>query len=182
MQITQLFFQEDSREPFRFCTQCNNPLHDHLEYSVIKHFRKYPWEDHFVCDLEAAICRHCAEKQSEQISYHSMIVLGIYMEKMKIRERIEHWKNEPEQIERACSRCALHDLSVDECEEFQIEAFMQGGNLLTHTGMPLMLSGKATEEIYAALSDETRQMFDDWYGDLFSGPPEFRDLIRPVLV
>jgi hypothetical protein len=179
---TSLFFQEDTGTPFPECSLCARALQDGVPYQVVKHFRKYPWATTHTCDLEAAICLYCAQSQQSRISQASMKTLQAYMEKMHLASRAAAFDQEDPKVEDVLHTCALYQTPCAEEMSYQWEAMMMGSEVMTMGGLPLALGEKALEEIHEALSPETKEVLDDLQGSLFSGPPEFRDLFKPVWV
>lgn len=179
---TSLFFQEDTGAPFPECSLCTRALQDGVPYQVVKHFRKYPWDSKHTCDLEAAICLFCAQAQQKRMSKSSLDTLRAYMEKMDLDARASALAEGQLGVEAHLSSCALHQTPCADEMSFQWEAMMVGSELMTMGGLPLALGEKALEEIHEALSPETKEVLDDLQGSLFSGPPEFRDLFKPVWV
>ena len=183
---TPLFFHEDTGAPFAHCSLCERSLQQEAEglvpYQVVKHFRKYPWEEKHTCDLEAAICLHCAQEQQTRMSGASLATLRQFMEKMNLESRVASFQDQEAGIADFLSTCALHQTPCEDELSFQWEAMMVGDQVVTMGGLPLALGEKALEAIYEALSPETKEVLDDLQGSLFSGPPEFRDLFKPVWV
>lgn len=182
---TSLFFQEDTGAPFSQCCLCERSLlggAGAIPYQVVKHFRKYPWDSKHTCDLEAAICLFCAQEQQARMSLASLETLRGYMEKMNLGARTFSFTQQEPNIEELLKTCALHQTHCKEELSYQWEAMMIGHQVVTLGALPVALGEKALEEIHEALSPETKEVLDDLQGSLFSGPPEFRDLFKPVWV
>lgn len=70
--------------------------------------------------------------------------------------------------------CVLSKKPRERCEEYQIYAECDGGDLL-FTYLPYMICGDAIEELIRLLSKKTRDAIDDFAGRHLGMPPDFAD-------
>ena len=73
--------------------------------------------------------------------------------------------------------CMVSQESLVDCEEFVIYGHFQGDKM--KLGMfPYALSGAVLDEIADLLSEETLGEIDDFIGEHFTGPPQFKELLK----
>lgn len=174
MDIPKDFYSYDTGKPFENCLICGTHLHTPPQrYMVEKCIRRYPDLDSFDVIYEYALCFSCTMKQQEYISKESLQNLMDYMSKIQ----------NPMQLARSMEtgllpdKCLIHNTDVSEMSEYIIQGTFYGSQKDMNT--PYFLFGDlALEEMQGLMSQKTRDGMDDFIDTYFSGPPEFRELLR----
>jgi hypothetical protein len=169
--IPDHFYNEDSHSPFVECVICNEDLNDKV-YFIEKAYKRYPGEDKHQVIFEYAICQSCAEKKNKDLSQESKDNLMNFMND-RLLSRMEDGIPEDERE----THCLVSGNNLSDCDEYVTYGQFKGHKMLI--GMfPYTLSGEVLDEVTELLSDQTLGEIDDFIGEYFSGPPEFRELLK----
>lgn len=169
--IPDQFYNEDSKAPFMECVVCNEDLNDRV-YFIEKAYKRYPGETKHQVIFEYAICQSCAEKKNSELSEESKNNLVDFMND-KLLARMETGIEEDSKE----NECLVSGNALDECDEYVTYGQFRGHKMLI--GMfPYALSGQVLDEVADLLSEQTLGEIDDFIGNHFSGPPEFRALLQ----
>ena len=170
--IPERFCNEDSKEPFRTCVSCEKDLND-KRYFVEKAFKKDPWAEKHQVIFEYALCEECAQKKNNELSEESKANIEKYFTERTAEMSVGKLLTMNEEVD----HCMVSQSELSDCEEYVIYGYFEGDQMLQ--GMfPYGLSGKILDEITSLLSEQTLGEIDDFIGDHFSGPPEFRELLK----
>ena len=173
--IPKELFSYDTGEPFTHCMICQIDLmNPPKQYLIEKSIKRYPEHDHVDVIYEYAMCFECMMKQQEYISKESLQNLMEYMQ--SIRFNPDKLMDEEGRM-KVPDTCTVHGHSIQEMTEYVIQGTFRGKN--PDENIPMMLFGQyAMEEMQELLSVQTRDGMDDFMDRWFSGPPEFRELLR----
>lgn len=157
--------------PFTKCIDCESDLlNDSTPYFIERVFRG----TEPICEM--AMCLACRGKIGEELSRESMQKMKIFTEErfdQAMRaELTSQW--DPSNIEPWIDHCALNKTPRSECRDYQLLAFCVGDRMVVDV-LPLMVSGKAIEEMQRMLSKQTRERLGQVIDDYFGMPPEFAD-------
>ena len=135
-----------------------------------KAYRRYPNEDRHEVIFEYALCRECAELKNKEMSEESKENISRFMAEHVDIESLEDLPDRDH-------RCMISGDNLEDCEEYVIYGQFLGDRMLT--GMfPYGLSGKVLDSIADLLSEKTLGEIDDFIGEHFTGPPEFKELLK----
>lgn len=186
VEIPPIFHSDLEDAPFRSCNVCDRDLSDgEVPYVIEKSFRRY---DNFQFQntvFEYAICAPCTEMLQKSMSKESMeAVQNYFRENARMGDRFSKMMDEESELkwEDCIDTCIIKGTDCAECEEYQIVAQCQGNQMIV-MHMPMMISGKAIEELSELLSQKTTDEMDDFMGNI-GVPPELRELFsnKPILV
>lgn len=170
--IPEEFHCYDTKKPFEVCMICQESLFaPPKQYMVEKSIRRYPDLDHTDVIYEYAMCIQCAMKQQEYISQESLENIMNYLQ--KITPYLP--KNDEERA--IPTTCSVYETSINEMTEYLIQGTFMGDKI--DLNIPFLLFGEmALSDMQELLSAKTRDGMDDFMDQWFSGPPEFRELIK----
>jgi len=169
--IPEDFFDGDKNAPFTECQICSESL-ENKNYFVEKVYKRYPNETEHTILLEYAICKTCAEKKNAELSEESKNNLVDYMND-RLLGRMEEGVEETERN----NNCMVTGKPLHHCDEYVSYGEFYGNKM--RVGMfPYSLSADVLEEIANLLSDKTLEELDDFVGEHFTGPPEFKELLK----
>ena len=157
--------------PFPRCVDCDRDLlNEPTQYFIERVFRG----SEPICEM--AMCLDCREQIAEELSEESMQKMKMFTdERFDPHMRLEQageW--DPDCVERWIDHCALNKTPKSECREYQLLGFCIGNQMAVDI-LPLMVSGKAIEEMQRMLSKKTRERLGQVIDDYFGMPPEFAD-------
>lgn len=177
--IPKEFYSYDTGKPFKKCMICQEDLIDPPKHYIVeKSIKRYPEMDHTDVIYEYAMCMGCVMKQQEFISQESLQNMMEYMQNLNFNIKIRmEMKEEEVEDEKIPTTCSVHQTSVEDMTEYVIQGTFKGNQ--RDTSIPMLLFGSdALEEMQELLSYKTREGMDDFMDRWFSGPPEFRELLR----
>jgi hypothetical protein len=136
--------------------------------------------------IEMAMCLNCRGDQADEgMSEKSAQQMKSFLNgKLNFQSRLELMShvNETESIDPWLERCILSDELGSMSSEYQLVALCKGP-FVQRDFYPVLVSGKAMEEMSQLLSPETRDWMNDFVGDNFGMPSEFCDSpVSPVLL
>ena len=170
--IPEQFYNSDSKQPFERCVSCDDKLNDKT-YFVEKAFKKDPLGEGHQVIFEYAICFACAEKKNSELSVDSKANIQRYFEEKSAEREEPVWLGDDRNME----QCMLSEIPLNECDEYVIYGQFEGDQMVR--GMfPYGMSGAVLDEITDLLSEQTLGEIDDFIGEHFTGPPEFRELLK----
>lgn len=169
--IPDRFYNEDTQSPFVECVVCNEDLNNKV-YFVEKAYKRYPGEEKHEVIFEYAMCQECAEKKNKDLSEESKTNIMEFMNERMMAGVMHDFEEEQRD-----THCMVSGKSLEECDEYVIYGQFNGHKM--QVGMfPYTLSGEVLDEVTELLSEETLGEIDDFIGDYFSGPPEFKELLQ----
>lgn len=174
-QLPKEFLNEEGK-PFEACLMCGETLNEESLYSVTKVFRNYPALDSCQLLFEHAICLVCAEKAKASLSKESLQAVQEY-QLTHLSERENRTPNNP------LAHCLFSEKALDEEDEFAYYGFFKGFQLM-EGAFPFAVGQTAMDEMQELLSPETKDFLDDFIDTYFSGPPEWKELLKdsPVVL
>jgi hypothetical protein len=169
--IPDKFYNEDTKSPFVECVVCQEDLNNKV-YFVEKAYKRYPGEKEHQVIFEYAICQECAEKKNGELSEESKSNLLEFM-----NERLLSRMEEGIEEDAKGTQCLVSGNDLQDCDEYVTYGQFNGHKMLV--GMfPYNLSGEVLDQVTELLSEQTLGEIDDFIGEHFSGPPEFRELLK----
>lgn len=187
MDIPKEFYSTLTGTPMKRCIDCERPLlEEGVEYIIEKAVRYYPEYALENTIFEYAICVGCATRMMSTMSKQSLEHVGKYFEQrvdMGQRHRRFTERDEPPTLEELIGHCMVNGTPKDENIEYQICGQFVGERMvLGH--MPYMIGMAAMEEVQELLSPETKRELDDFVGDNFGLPPEWKKAMeeRPTVL
>ncbi len=154
-----------------------------VPYLIEKAFKRYPGYTAVDTVYEYAICMHCAMEINSKLSTSSRANIEAYMaSKASLETRAIAIQNAPDN--NWTEECLIYGTSRNDCEDYVIYGMFYRDQMLKN-GFPYMLGQKALDEIIDLLSPETREEFDRFMDDIYSGPPELLEILKdrpPVFV
>lgn len=180
--INPIFYSSETGKPFTNCKVCDKYLLDgDTEYMVEKAFRKYKGYKAEDVVFEFAICNECHQQTYMQLSEESRNAMQRFMsEHIDFEERMhkhmQPWSNDGSDWWK--QTCAVTGESVDDLEEYQLVGGFQGKAEI-RGALPIMVGGKAMDELANLLSNESLDFLDGFNNQLIGPPPEFEDLLKP---
>ncbi len=181
--IPPKLFDSDTSSPIRECKICGKELlASNSDYLIQKTFRRFPDHDLDEVIFEFAICNECNQRIHNEISEESKKTIERYFEEqMNSFESMAgpaSFNDEETSFDDIISRCAITGKSIHEVKEYTIIAQGRGPRLVLGM-LPLAVSFEAQEGLNELLSKKTRDFFDDFTKEHFSGPPGIEELIGP---
>lgn len=173
--IPRIFYSFEHEGIFQNCTVCDNfLLDDNISYFIEKAYRAQE------VVFEYAMCTECRDSMETELSMESMVNIGNYfIEHVNMNYRQELLEQFDNNIKPWLDECIFTGTTRSECQDYQICAECQGGQLIV-SFLPLMISSKAIEEIQELMSKKTRESFDRFVRDSLNPPVDFKDI--PVLI
>jgi len=174
-EIPKEFYSFDTGKLFSECMICGRDLlTSGVTYMIEKSIRRYPDLDASETIYDYAICMPCAVEQKKAMSEESL-------------RRIEQYFTNGFQngaafigdmtMEQRLEKCLIYGKPIGEMSEYVLQAACVG-NKLSDSLPPFVIGQKAMNEISELLSAKTRDEIDGFIDRHFSGPPEFRELLR----
>jgi len=167
-------FKDFEGNSFTHCVECDKDLvHSNEPYLIEKALK--PGDVIF----EYAICMPCASKLNEKISEESRKVLDRFFRKMqeplenRMRSNLEDG-DESLGIE----NCLLSGKATADLREYQIFGMFIGDQMVQGP-YPYALDTAVLEELHDELSNETKDILDDFGDRHFDWPPELKELLKP---
>jgi len=208
--IPSAFHSDESEQPFRECLVCECSLRDgSTEYLVEKAYRRFDDFDVTETVFEYAICLSCHLEIIKSFSALSRARCEDYFEdRINLSERAARLlatqddpqadadssdadrdtpdllraSSDPDEIDVNdwLDGCIVHNTPIQEMSEYQILGHCVGEDLmLTH--LPIVVGGRAMDELAGLLSNETLDEMGGFRDQYFGLPPELqRDLSGPV--
>jgi hypothetical protein len=158
---------EETGQPFRQCVECAFPL---MEIDA-------PWlvnKDYFKgeCVIEYAICQPCRDLISARISQQSKAVVREFLEKeIDWDSRTAEFMNMVDPVERFAACIACRE-PRQEVESFAISALFDSDGQVTCGVLPLLICRSCVGRMTAALSAESREVWQQFLRQRFAGPPD----------
>lgn len=155
---------------FENCKQCGAGLQNPPKpYTLEKVYKRYPNTDKPQVLFEYAVCDDCSEEIREEFSKESMQNMQMYF--------LEHLADRTAEIEEQSlkeklGQCLLKNTPLNEEQEYAIVARANGSKLLK-SHYPFAIGVTAMDELQELLSEQTRDLLDDFVNRNFTGPPEF---------
>jgi len=185
--IPELFHSDDTDAPFESCLVCDCSLREeHTDYVIEKGYRSVDAFDVQETVFGYALCLDCHRTLNQSFSTVSRRRCETYLrEHIDLSERVAPLieSENPDAVDPArwTRRCAVHGTARTDLNEYQIVAHCQGDELvLTH--LPLLIGGRAVDELAQRLSNETLDELGGFRDEYFGLPPELkRDLYGSVL-
>ena len=184
IKIPKLLCTHESGEPFRECIICHRDLMKNgTSYFIEKAFRRYPGYAAQDVVFEYAMCTRCVEDMRKELSKESLQRLQEYFSsKVDPQQQVERLLRYDEtNIDPWISQCLITGEPVKAMEEYVVCAHCNGTSLSLSFMPPYAISGKAMDEMTGLLSSKSLGIIDDFMGNYFTGPPEFNDILRPVI-
>ena len=155
---------------FDTCKQCGDSLHDPpRSYSIEKVFKRYPNTSAPQVLFEYAVCDSCALQIRDEFSAESAARMQDYFTS-RLGSRAHQLEDMP--VDEKFKTCMLSEKPLEEEQEFAIVARARGGKMLK-SHYPFAIGVTAMDELQDLLSDQTRDLLDDFVNRNFPGPPEF---------
>jgi len=173
--IPKVFYRYDTGEPFSECMICQaDLLSSGRPYVIEKSIKRYAELNATDIIYEYAICMPCAMEQKKAMSAESLQNIENYFSTNLPRDP----GLPPEMtVEEHLNRCLLFGEPVQKMTEYVIQAACVG-NKLSPMVPPYVIGEKAMHEISELISAKTRDEIDGFIDRYFSGPPEWRELLR----
>lgn len=187
--IPSVFYSTDTEAPFEKCLVCERALLDGTtDYVIEKGYRTFDAYDVRETVFGYALCMRCHAAISQSFSETSKHRCQSYLQQhVNLRERssalLDHGSDETNiDPSRWIDHCIVHETPRDELGEYQLLAHCHKEDLLL-THLPLMIGGRAVEELVQRLSNETLDELGGFRDEYFGLPPELKhNLQGPVLV
>lgn len=179
--IPAVFYSSETGEPFTNCKVCDKYLlDDSTEYFIEKSYRKYKGYKAEDVVFEFAICAKCHEEMSNQLSKESRAAMQKYMtERVDFEERaVKTFLNSATNPDWWKENCAVTGEPITDLEEYQVVGNFMGANNRAGA-LPMVVGGKAMDEMAELLSNETLDFLDGFTQTYLGPPPEFEDLLKP---
>ncbi len=178
--IPEVFYETNTKEPFRKCTICGIELiESNLPYVIEKAIKNYPEDKKTDVIFEYAICIECVEETRNSLSKESLEKINNYMlnhtDLLTRRNFLLSGNNL--NVNDWLSNCVVNNKPTEELPEYQIVCQCQGDKML-YTYMPYMLSCDVTEEIQELLSKQTKDELDRFYDENLGLPPDLKELFK----
>ncbi|MCG8475951.1 MAG: hypothetical protein MI784_10805 [Cytophagales bacterium] len=172
--IPQEFLNEEG-EPMGACLMCGEKFREDSVYTVTKVYKNYPRLDSCQLLFEHAVCLDCVEKTKGSLSEASKQALEEYQQ--------ANVTVTPEALERWSECCLFSGIRLADEEEYAYYGIFGGGQIMEGT-FPFAVGQTAMEEMYALLSASTKEFLDNFIDKHFSGPPEWKELMKdsPVVL
>jgi hypothetical protein len=172
-------FKDFDGNHFERCVECEKELYTGVEPYLIEKALK-PGDVIF----EYAICLSCASKINEKISKESREVLEQFFRRMQdpLEERMRNKLENPSD-ELGIERCLISGHATDSLHEYQIFGMFIGDKMVEGP-YPYAMDSRVLDQLQEDLSDETKDILDDFGDRHFDWPPELKALMgpKPVLV
>lgn len=182
--VPPIFYADDTEAPFEECLVCEQALRDgSAEYVIEKAYRSVQAYDVEETIFGYALCMSCHATLSQSFSTPSKHRCQSYLsERVDLRERTAALldTDAPPDPTDWLQHCVVHETVRDDLQEFQMLAHCHGDDmLLTH--LPLLIGGRAIDELVQRLSNETLDELGGFRDEYFGLPPELkRNLQGPV--
>jgi len=165
--IPPLFHSVQSGRPFSSCLACDRPLlADGVPYLIEKAVRRGE------TTFEYAMCFRCHESLSDELSVRSKRRIDAQVsERVDLADRRKSLLPHDD-VEAWVDTCILTKKGRGDCDEYQLFAQCDGGDLL-FAYAPFMISGEGVEDLVRLFSKKTRETLDDFTGRYLGMPPEF---------
>ncbi len=187
LHIPKEFYSTETKAPIERCIDCDRfLLEEGVEYIIEKAMRHYKSYDLNNTIFEYAICKECAQKMMASLSRSSLSKINEHFDlntDLSLRAQRNLKQTKAPRIDDLIGNCLLKGTPRKENREYQICCQCVGDQMvLSH--MPYMIGMEAMEEIQELLSPETKRELDDFVGDNFGLPPEWKRALedRPVFV
>lgn len=189
--LSDVFHASDTGEPFDACLMCERPLLDpQTEYVIEKACRRFEAYDVTETVFEYALCLSCHVEVAASLSDASRQQCETYFtDRVDLRARASSLltraqetapagTDNPVDVRPWIDACIAHGTPVRELKEYQILAHCVGNDLvLSH--MPLVVGGRAMDELTQLLSQETIDALGGFREEHFGVPPELQS--EPIL-
>ena len=178
--IPKDFLEFETGEHFKRCIQCEcDLLEEGTRYIIERSIRRYPGMKASDVVYEYAMCLECVVRQKEEMSSESLQNLESYFLNNMSMEKMKNSYD----LDKSTGSCAVYGTGFNEMSEYVSQATCNGKHL--DPMMNLMVLGeRAMGEMEELISQKTRDEMDDFIDQHFSGPPEWRELLKrkPVLI
>jgi DNA-binding TFAR19-related protein (PDSD5 family) len=176
--IPELFHSLELGGPFRHCLGCDADLTDPaICYCIDRVFRGTEPV------VEYAMCSTCQESLRAEFSAESLKLLDDILSEPALSQRLTRLREylpEPD-IDQWVNECLVTGKPRGACKGFQVIAVCRGMQLEI-TAIPAMISDEAVDHLLSRLSKQTRDRFDQFFGDMFGLPPELCASSRAILL
>lgn len=176
--VSSRFDSLETGKPFTHCCACNCHLHEAGMHIVNK---SYVGEE---CVFELAMCIDCREDMNAQLSEQSRVAMFDFMHdhaNMEQREQELGTDSETESYLAQCITCGTDAASI---KNYSLGG-MFAGDALVKGPFPMLMCEACEEKLGDTISDETRDVWDQFIGEHFPGPPSEVKLptgTKPVLI
>ncbi|MDH5397805.1 MAG: hypothetical protein OEX02_06650 [Cyclobacteriaceae bacterium] len=186
VEIPREFYSYGTGSMFDQCIMCSRELLvGNTPYIIEKSVKYYPELKSHDIIYEFAICMPCAIKQKKAMSAESQKNLETYFNsRIDIGSKVMLRSKPDFELKNHVGKCIIYGTPVTEMTEYVLQAACRGSKMDVNV-LPFMIGEKAVSEMAELISDQTRGEMDDFFEQYFSGPPEWRELIRkhkPVLI
>ena len=156
----------ETGEAFSHCVRCRMPLVEiGSPWLVNKDFHRGE------CVLEYAICQGCRDEVTESLSESSKQEVRRFLEtEIDWEARIAGFMSSRDPLDRLRT-CVACSTPAAEADGYAISAlFDEGGRIVTRP-LPLLLCRCCIDRLLEHLSDESQEVWRQFLGDCFDGPP-----------
>lgn len=158
---------DETGEAFTHCVRCRMPLWEiDGQWLVNKEFHRGE------CVLEYAICQHCRDEVTDQLSEESRDwVRGFLEREIDWEERVKDFMLTYDLDERfrLCISCRA---PRGEVEGYGISALFGEDGRLMQGALPLMICRGCIGRMTEGVSEESRAVWRRFLEECFSGPPD----------
>lgn len=175
------FWSDLTGKPFTHCTLCEKELSSVKGmYMVEKAIKIQNGYRNTV--FEYAICRECAQQRTSKLSAESLERIQQFFTENR-QELPQRMTYSNRQMKQFYTKCCVTGKNVNDVEEYQLACQFHSG-IPSYMAQPIMISGEVINQLQELLSEQTKDEFDDFMDDIYTGPPELKELFkgRPVLV
>ncbi len=177
-ELPELFYSSDTGKPIERCLVCGKYLLDNEEYIIEKAFTNYPGISTQDLVWEFAICMDCMHEQMKEYSEESEQKMAEYFQaNLDFSHQNELRSSNEFDVEKWLSKCMIKGTPIEECAQYQISTQCVG-TMMVFDRTPMMISGKAIDEIIQLMSNETLGFFNDFRDHYFPPPEDLSPLFR----
>lgn len=164
-ELSRWFDSVETDKPFRACKVCDLPLPLASDVWVVnKHYHRGE------CVLEYAVCESCRDHVSEKFSDSSKAAIRKFLEtEIEWEQRMLDWMALKRPVERM-DLCVACRVPREQMEGFAISAQFDKNKNLVEGALPLLMCASCVSQITASLSEESREVWQNFIADHFEGP------------
>ncbi len=177
MELTQ-FNSYETHRPFTHCCDCGCKLND-ADMHIIN--QSFVGEE---CVFEFAMCLDCREKINDQFSEESKVSMFDFMHDNADMESRQETLGHDSPAEAYIENCITCGKARPEAKSYTLGAMFSRSDLIKGP-FPLLICDDCETRMAEAISEETRNFWEDYVAEHFPGPPSEVDIptkTKPILI